>query len=306
MILGIDIGGTTVKFGIVSDKGEILETERHDTLEHSKSPEDFIKLLISVCTKYTNKHDGLKGIGIGIPGQLSLDRQTLVQANNLESLNGTDVVPQLKKAFPYLIVRMENDANCTALGEMYFGGHDKDDFIMIALGTGVGGGIIIHRKLFIGSKGNAGEVGFLVVGPKRQVLENYLGQRHLANYVKEELLKPENASSSLKSESELTVEKVFLAAKAGDAFAQSVWDYVGTLIGETVVGLAHAYDITKFVIGGGVGKAYELFKGAAVETATSYFSSYYKADFEILPAGCEADTGLIGAASLVLNELETY
>ena len=201
---------------------------------------------------------------------------------------------------------MENDANCTALGEMYFGGHDKDDFIMIALGTGVGGGVIVHRKLFIGSKGNAGEVGFLVVGPKRQVLENYLGQRHLANYVKGELLKPENASSSLKLESELTVEKVFLAAKAGDIFAQGVWDYVGTLIGETVVGLAHAYDITKFVIGGGVGKAYELFKGAAVETANSYFSPYYKADFEILPAGCEADTGLIGAASLVLNELETY
>ncbi len=306
MILGIDVGGTTIKFGIVTEKGEILATERHDTLENSKTPEDFIGLLIEISKKYLESYPQIKGIGIGIPGQLSLDRTVLVQANNLGSLNGTKVVPELKKAFPNLIVKMENDANCTALGEMYFGGHDKDDFIMIALGTGVGGGVIVHRKLFIGAKGNAGEVGFLVVGPKRQVLENYLGQRHLTNYVKEELKKPENAGSSLQSETDLTVEKVFIAAKGGDAFAQGVWDYVGALLGETMVGLAHAFDVTKFVIGGGVGKAFELFEKSVVETANSYFSPYYADTFEVLPAGCEADTGLIGAASLVLNELETY
>ena len=306
MILGIDIGGTTVKFGIVTRKGEILATERHDTLENASSPQDFMGLLIDISKKYIASYPQIKGIGIGVPGQLSLDRSTLVQANNLGSLNGTRIVPILKDAFPDLIIRLENDANCTALGEMYFGGHDKDDFIMIALGTGVGGGIIVHRKLFIGSKGNAGEVGFLVVGSKRQVLENYLGQRHLANYVSEELKKPENALSSLKSENEITVEKVFYAAKAGDKFALSIWDYVGELIGETVVGLAHAYDITQFVIGGGVGKAFELFKEPAEKTALSYFSSYYADTFQLLPAGCEEDTGLIGAASLVLNELETF
>lgn len=306
MILGIDVGGTTVKFGIVTEKGEILATERHDTLEHSKTPEDFMNLLIDISKKYIASYPQVKGIGIGVPGQLSLDRSTLVQANNLGSLNGTKIVPILKKAFPNLIVRLENDANCTALGEMYFGGHDKDEFIMIALGTGVGGGIIVHRKLFIGAKGNAGEVGFLVVGPKRQVLENYLGQRHLTNYVIEELKKPENSGSSLHSESELTVEKVFNAAKAGDKFALSVWNYVGELLGETIVGLAHAFDVTKFVIGGGVGKAFELFEGPTKKAALSYFSPYYADTLEVLPAGCEADTGLIGAASLVLNELETF
>ncbi len=306
MILGIDVGGTTVKFGIVTEKGEILATERHDTLEHSNTPEDFMNLLIEISKKYIASYPQVKGIGIGIPGQLSLDRSTLIQAQNLGTLNGTKIVPILKKAFPGLIVRLENDANCTALGEMYFGGHDKDEFIMISLGTGVGGGIIVERKLFIGAKGNAGEVGFLVVGPKRQVLENYLGQRHLTNYVIEELKKSDNSMSSLQSESDLTVEKVFHAAKSGDKFALAIWDYVGELLGETIVGLAHAFDVTKFVIGGGVGKAYELFEGPTKKTALSYFSSYYADTLEILPAGCEADTGLIGAASLVLNELETF
>lgn len=305
MILGIDVGGTTIKFGVVNDKGAILETERHDTLAHSKTKEGFIDLLTGVITKYKQKYTDIVGVGIGIPGQLSLDRTVLVQANNLGSLNGLDIVPQLKLAFPNLIIRMENDANCTALGELYFGGHNKDAFIMIALGTGVGGGVIVNRKLFIGAKGNAGEVGFLVVGPKRQVLEKYIGQRQIVAYVKEELKKPENASSSLQKVNELTVEQVFLAAKNGDDFATATWNYFGSLIGETMVGLAHAFDVTTFVIGGGVGKAFEMFKDAAEKTANSYFSPYYSDTFELLPAGCEADTGLIGAASLVLNELET-
>lgn len=305
MILGIDVGGTTIKFGVVNDRGAILETERHDTLEYSKTQESFIGLLELVVKKYIQKYPSIVGVGIGIPGQLSLDRLTLVQANNLGSLNGTPVVSLLKKSFPNLVIKMENDANCTALGELYFGGHDKDSFIMIALGTGVGGGVIVHRKLFIGAKGNAGEVGFLVVGPKRQVLEKYLGQRQIVAYVKEQLTKSENKNSSLNTIADLTVEQVFLAAKNGDQFAIDTWNYFGTLIGETIVGLAHAYDINKFIIGGGVGKAFEMFKDAAITTANSYFSPYYSESFELLPAGCEADTGLVGAAALVLNELET-
>ena len=129
MILGIDVGGTTVKFGIVTSKGEILATERHDTLENSSNPEDFMSLLIDISKKFIASYPQIKGIGIGVPGQLSLDRSTLVQANNLGALNGTKIVPILKEAFPDLIIRLENDANCTALGEMYFGGHDKDNFI---------------------------------------------------------------------------------------------------------------------------------------------------------------------------------
>jgi len=304
MILGIDVGGTTIKFGIVSDKGDIIETERHDTLSYSKTPAEFIGLLIKVAKKYATKYSDIIGVGIGIPGQLSLDRNTLIQANNLGTLNGTDVVPQLKTAFPNWVIRMENDANCTALGELYFGGHNVNNFVMIALGTGVGGGVIVNRKLFLGSKGNAGEVGFLVVGPERRVLENYIGQRRLVAYVLEELNKPENAESSLQREDNITVEKVFNAAKSGDKFAIEVFEFVGELIGETMVGLMHAFDITKIIIGGGVGKAFEFFAPNAIKTAKKYLSPYYTNDLQLLPAACKADTGLVGAASLVLNDIE--
>lgn len=305
MQIGIDVGGTTIKFGVVNDQGQILETERYDTLDNTKTSADFINLLISVSKKYSEKYPDVKGVGIGVPGQLSLDRTVLVQANNLGSLNGTDIVGPLKAAFPNWVVRLENDANCTALGELYFGGHNLNNFTMIALGTGVGGGVIVHRKLFIGAKGNAGEVGFLVVGPDRKVLEDYLGQRRLVAYVKEQLALPENAGSSLHSAPGITVEQVFHAAKAGDVFAQKVFDFVGELIGETMVGLIHAFDVAQIIIGGGVGKAFELFEKSALATAKKYLSPYYLEDLKLLPAGCEADTGLVGAASLVLNELET-
>ena len=213
-------------------------------------------------------------------------------------------MPQLKAAFPNWVIRMENDANCTALGELYFGGHNVDDFVMIALGTGVGGGVVVGRELFLGAKGNAGEVGFLIVGPDRKVLEDYIGQRRLVAYVLEELNKPENASSILQKQDEITVEKVFNAAKAGDQFAIKVFEFVGELIGETMVGLMHAFDITKIIIGGGVGKAFDLFAPNAIKTAKKYLSPYYADDLQLLPAGCKADTGLVGAASLVLNDLE--
>lgn len=235
---------------------------------------------------------------------MSLDRNILIQANNLGTLNGTDVVPQLKAAFPKWVIRMENDANCTALGELYFGGHNANDFVMIALGTGVGGGVIANRKLFLGSKGNAGEVGFLVVGPERRVLENYIGQRRLVAYVLEELNKPQNSTSSLQKQDDITVEKVYNAAKAGDKFAIEIFEFVGELIGETMVGLMHAFDITTIIIGGGVGKAFELFAPNAIKTAKKYLSPYYANDLQLLPAGCKADTGLVGAASLVLNDIE--
>jgi glucokinase len=306
MFIGIDIGGTTIKFGVVNKAGEILETERHDTIQNTKTSQQFLDLLISVCKKLNSKYPDIAGIGIGAPGQLSLDRHTLVQANNLSSLNGTNIVSPLKEAFPSWVVRLENDANCAALGEMYFGGHNLDNFIMIALGTGVGGGIIVHRKLFIGAKGNAGEVGFLVVGPERKVLEHYIGQRRLVAHVLQELNKPENASSTLQKEEEITVEKVFLAAKAGDKFALQIFDYVGMLIGETMVGLIHSFDIAQVIIGGGVGKSFELFEKSALKTAKSYLSDYYLQDLKLLPAGCSADTGLLGAAGLVINELETF
>ena len=305
MYLGIDVGGTTIKFGVVTREGEIVFTERYDTLENTKKSADFIKLLIDVSKKIQEKYT-VEGIGIGMPGMLSLNRHVLMEAANLPTLNGTNIYQPLKDAFPNLVISLENDANCAALGELYFGGHNLDNFTLMTLGTGVGGGVIIHRKLFIGAKGNAGEIGKIPVGPDRDKnIEDYIGQRNLVGYVLQELNKPENANSSLKNEEEITVEKVYNAAKAGDKFALSVFNFVGELIGEAMVSIIHLYDVSQVIIGGGVGKSFDLFYDAAIKKATSLLTPYYIQDMQLLPAGKNADTGLIGAAGLVLNKLET-
>lgn len=305
MYIGIDVGGTTVKFGVVNREGEILFSERYDTLENAKNSTDFINLLIKVIGEITQKYE-VEGIGIGMPGMLSLNRHILMEAANLPTLNGTNIYAPLKAAFPNLIIRLENDANCAALGELYFGGHELDNFTLMTLGTGVGGGVIIHRKLFIGAKGNAGEVGKIPVGPeKTKNIEDYLGQRNLVAYMQEELKKSANAKSVLAKETDLSVEKAYFAAKEGDAFALSVFNFVGELIGESMVSMIHLYDVAQVIIGGGVGKSFDLFYDAAIKKATSMLTPYYISDLKLLPAGKNADTGLIGAAGLVLNELET-
>jgi glucokinase len=301
MILGIDVGGTTIKFGLVSSNGELKESSRVDTLENTTTPEKFIQTLIDKVKHYQSISH-IDGIGIGMPGQLSIDRHILEEAANLSTLNGTNIYKPLKEAFPELLIRIENDANCAALGELYFGGHNLDHFVLMALGTGVGGGVIINRNLFIGAHGNAGEIGKVPVGDNNaQNLEDCIGQRNLVNYVKQQLDQSKYSDSLLHNVAEITVEEVYNYAKQGDALALDVFDYVGELIGQSLVSIIHCYDVSKIIIGGGVGKSYELFVKQAKARAAKQLTPYYLKNFDILPAGKKADTGLLGAAALILN-----
>lgn len=301
MILGIDVGGTTIKFGLVTAAGELKEDSRIDTLEHTSDPKKFIEALIEKITYYQSKAD-IQGIGIGMPGQLSPDRKVLEEAANLSPLNGTDIFTPLKNAFPELLIRIENDANCAALGELYFGGHGLDHFVLMTLGTGVGGGVIINRNLFIGAHGNAGEIGKVPVGDNNaQNIEDCIGQRNLVSYVKQQLEQSKYSDSLLHNVAEISVEEVYNYAKQGDALALDVFDYVGELVGQSLVSIIHCYDIAKIIIGGGVGKSYDLFVETAKKRASKQLTPYYLKNFDILPAGKKADTGLLGAAALILN-----
>ena len=136
---------------------------------NTKSKNIIINKFKKIQEKYT-----VEGIGIGMPGMLSLNRHVLMEAANLPTLNGTNIYQPLKDAFPNLVISLENDANCAALGELYFGGHNLDNFTLMTLGTGVGGGVIIHRKLFIGAKGNAGEIGKIFAEWNKGELSSFL------------------------------------------------------------------------------------------------------------------------------------
>ncbi len=295
MILGIDVGGTTIKFGVVDNKGNIVKTERFITKDHCANAENFIELIKS-CSEKLVKEYAISGIGIGVPGQLSFDGKTIVNLTNIPTLNGLNVVNPIQKHFPNLKIVLENDARCAAMGEYHFGTHSLSTFLLVALGTGVGGGLIVNGEIFKGAHGNPTEVGMIPVG-KGEYLEDYIGNRQIVEFT-QNLLK-DFPDSILKEEKELTVEKIYTAAKKGDVCSLEVFNHVGKLLGQAIISMVHLYDVHTIIIGGGVGNAFDIIEPIVMDVLKAKLIHYYLDDFKLLPASNHSDTGIIGAASLV-------
>ncbi len=283
MVLGIDVGGTTIKFGVVDALGNISAAEKFATEEYTKSPQEFISLIQSLASKHK-----VKGIGIGFPGQLSLDRKTVIELTNIPSLNRCKVHDLLQNIFPDLKIALENDARCAAMAEYRFGKYQQNNFLLITLGTGVGGGLILNGELFKGGNGNAAEVGMIPVG-EGKYLEDYIGQKQIVTY-----------AESLLKEKDLSVLTLYNRAKTGDSRALEVFKYVGNLLGEAIISMIHLYDIHTIIIGGGVGNSFDVLQPFIMEILNHRLSPYYLNDLKILPASHQNDTGIIGAASLVV------
>lgn len=297
MILGIDVGGTTVKYGVVAPSGEIVEKEAFDTHSWDESSENFIREMCVIAKRYTDKYE-ITGIGIGLPGLLSVDRRSIVRLPNIPILNDTAIVEQMEKHFPNIPIGIENDAKCAALGEMYFGTiPDLDNYMLITLGTGVGSGLIINKQLFIGGRGNATEIGHIPV-KTGNTLENHVGQQQIAKYCKE-LLQNNLFSDSILQNKELSPFVIFEAAKAGDRCAKEVFKHVGELLGEVMVGIIRTLDITNFLLGGGVSGAFEFLIPSIKQKLEYYLPNYYMNDLVIMQATMKNEAGILGAASLI-------
>ncbi|MFZ9847461.1 MAG: ROK family protein [Flavobacteriales bacterium] len=299
MILGIDIGGTTIKLGVVDEKGNILTASKFPTEPWTNPAEKLIELIEKECTKFQKEYS-IEGVGIGVPGQISADKESILELTNIPSLNGFALRSEVQKVLPKLKVVIENDARCAAMGELQFGGHGFDSFVLMTLGTGVGGGVVINRKIFTGASGNAGEIGMIPVG-KGKYLEEYVGQRQIVQYATDLLQDKLYLTSVLKQDPDLSVEKIYFAATDfNDSCAKAVFKYAGTLIGEALLSIIHLYDVHNIVIGGGVGNAFDLIKPAAETVLKHRLMNYYYKDLKIVKASNQSDTGIIGAASLAL------
>ncbi|MFM7022509.1 MAG: ROK family protein [Flavobacteriales bacterium] len=295
MNLGIDVGGTSIKAGVVDTQGNISGIQKFASDEWATSPEPFLQLLEKICSAAIKEH-AIKGVGIGLPGQLSRDRKSIVALTNLPALNGMAVKSDLQKLFPQLKIALENDARCAAMAEMHFGAHGEKDFLLITLGTGVGGGLVIDGKLFMGANGNPTEVGMIPVG-LGAFLEDYIGNKHIVAFT-QELLK-EHTTSSLKNKEDLSVADIYEAAKAGDACALAVFNFVGSRLGEAMLSMIHLYDVSTLIIGGGIGAAFDLLKPPVMEVLNKRLLPYYTKNLKVLPASLHNESGIVGAASLV-------
>lgn len=307
-LFGADIGGTTVKLGLFSEAGDILDkweirTDRSNGGENV--PADVVKAVNDkIAEKNIDRKDVL-GLGVGVPGPIKADGTVLKCANlGWGIFNVTDKFTELLG----LPVKAGNDANVAALGEMWKGGGmGYQDIVMVTLGTGVGGGVILDGRIRAGEHGGAGEIGHIRVNENETRLCGCGGHGHLEQYASAtgvaylgtEAAK-KNPDSLLAKEPAISAKTVFDCAKKGDKVALQVVDDMCEMLVIALSHVAATVDPQCFVIGGGVSKAGDIL----VDTLKKHYGKNMLNALqttEIKLATLGNDAGIYGCARMVLD-----
>ena len=304
---GVDIGGTTVKIGLFTTEGELLEKWEIKTRTENHGEAILPDVAESLQNKMQEKNirkSEVDGIGIGIPAPVMEDGVVQKTAN----LGwGYKEVTREMKELTGLPVAAGNDANMAALGEMWLGaGKGQKNMIMVTLGTGVGGGIIVNGKPLAGSHGAGGEIGHFCVNEEETetcgcgntgCLEQYASATGISRLARRRLER-DDSPSSLRG-SEISAKAVFDALKEGDAVAKEIVEEFGSYLGHALAAIAVITDPSVIVIGGGVSKA----GGILLEYVEKYFHEkvfFANQDTRFVLAQLGNDAGICGAAKLIL------
>jgi len=311
--IGVDLGGTSIKLGIVTNTGRLIKKISVQT-EAEKGPKKVIDNIISGIRELTAKSKyNIDGIGIGCPGVVTPGKGIVENPPNLPGWEKVNIGKVIRKEFKKNVF-VDNDANAAAIGELTFGsGKNYKSFIMITLGTGVGGGIVINKKIYHGDFGAAGEIGHISIdfnGPKCNCgsygcIEAYAGNLYLRERVRTELRKhPESKMWKLINNdlSKVSPRNVQLAAETGDAFAKSVIDELGVHLGSAFASLCNVLDISVFVIGGGIAGFGKPLFDSIKKTISRRVMAPIRPRVRVLPAKLKNDAGIKGASALVFHQ----
>lgn len=310
-VIGIDIGGTSTKFGIVDRNGVIVEQSRMSTVEHD-DVEEFINELSTKLAPMIEKAGGKKnfaGIGAGAPNGNYYTGNIEYAAN----LKWRGIIPFAKMLSQKndLPVRLTNDANAAAMGEMMYGcAKDMKHFIVITLGTGVGSGIVIDGKILLGHDGFAGELGHTIIRHDGRLhkgtgmkgsLEAYASATGVRETALELLTQYPEQESLLRDYSinDLTSQSVYECAMKGDKIANEIFEYTGKILGEALANFIMFSSPEAIILFGGLTKAGDLImnptRQAMEENLIQIFKNKVRLMFSELQ---EADAAILGASAL--------
>ncbi len=310
--LGIDIGGTTTKFGIVNAKGEIIAQDRIPTNEH-EVVEDFIEDLYIKLMPMIDKVGGTKnfiGIGIGAPNG-NIYTGTIEYAPNLKWKGIIPIADLMEKKFG-LPTKLTNDANAAAVGEMMYGcTKNMKHFITITLGTGVGSGIVIDGKIVVGHDGFAGELGHTIIRPGGRPhkstgmlgsLEAYASATGVRETAIELLTQRPEQESLLRNYTinELTSEAVYDCAMQGDNIANHIFEFTGQILGESLANFVMFSSPEAIVLFGGLTKAGALLLNPTRRHMEANLLPIFQNKVKLLFSELkEADAAILGASALI-------
>lgn len=319
LYVGVDLGGTNVRSGLVDEEGTILSNDTRKT-KARESLEAPVRQIADSVTEAVRKggytFNDIKGIGIGSPGPLSAKEGKILRAGNLPYWINFPLAAAIKERVG-VDTYIQNDANVFAFGEWWKGaGRGVDDFFALTLGTGIGGGAVSGGRLVTGYNDNASEFGHTSVdfrgkqcwcgqkgcielyssatGIVRITLEE-LTSEHIETSLAEYRTKPDGLNSYI----------LFKAAEAGDEFARKMFDTAGYMLGLALVNALNLLNFKRIAIGGGLARSGDLiFEPARRALYDRGFQSFVD-EVEIVPAEIPDYAAILGAARMVI-EKEVY
>jgi glucokinase len=298
--IGIDLGGTNLRLALVSPQGEIIEKIKEPT------PEELLESLIAGTAKLFS--DEVTGIGLGIAGLISRESRRVLISPNLHLVEKIDLVRELERKFGVPVL-LENDANVAAIGELWVGaGKGLSNFVLLTLGTGIGGGIVYGRELL----GIAAEIGHMSIDADGEkcgcgnygCLELYASARAIIA----------RASSALEAGREsilrnywggnfykLSPEDIYRAAFDGDALARELLKNAGRYLGIGIANIVNCMSPEAVLLAGGLTGAWDLYVQEAIREASRRTLRELFDRVSILPSLLGDNAGVIGAAGLVFR-----
>jgi glucokinase len=313
--IGVDLGGSKISGALVDHVGAIAFKESLPT--HAEEPVASVMDRIVYCIEKFQSlaHGAILGIGIGVAAMTDSQRGVVIHASNLLWTNVPlrDLIIERMGIKWNECIWVDKDTNAAALGEMHYGaGRSSRHLLYVTVGTGVGGGMILDGRVYHGASEGASDLGHLVLNPqgetcgcgKRGCLETLSSGRAIARQAQEALRRGNESALSDMNIEEITAYEVVEAAKKGDTLAKNILTSAGRFLG---IALAYYVDLNNpelIIIGGGVSAAGDLLIEPIRQTIKELSLPANFRTVKVVPAGLGADSGSIGAASLVWDNLE--
>jgi glucokinase len=312
---GIDIGGTNINIGLVSEDGQVLDETVIPTFPE-KGPEDALNRIMDSLNQLQSAHQKMEdccGIGIGIPGLLDTVKGCVIEASNLPGWQQY-LIARYLSAKMNVPVFIENDANLAALGEYWLGaGQGADNLFMVTLGSGIGGAILAGGKIFK-MHPSAGEFGHMIIERsgatctcgRRGCLETYISKHGFERLFREKL--SAHPLSSLQNSNAGSVTPQLLAAHAsrGDILANLIFLEAGEALGIALSNVINLTGVSRIIVGGGIANAWNLLQEPVMKSVERNVFQSIVSSVSICTASLGEKAGFIGAARLAADSISKH
>jgi glucokinase len=307
--IGVDLGGTNIKGGIVDVNGKVIASESVKT-NVEKGCEEVVKRIVQACEQVIRKSkldwSAIRGVGIGSPGTLNLRKGIVLFSPNLPCMNGAPLLDLVRARLKRVRCILENDANAAAYGEKWAGvGRKVNNLVLFTLGTGIGGGVIIDGKVLHGFNDVAAELGHQVVYADGRLcgcgnhgcIEAYASAPATVRRMKEAIAA--GKKSILKGDFEAA--DISRAALQGDQTAREIMEETGRLLGVVATNMLHIFNPEMVVFDGGMTAAGDLLLTPIRDEVKKRAFKASQEGVQIVFGELGANAGMIGAAGCVLQ-----